>query len=190
MKTIVKLYPLLITVIFVGSCFLSSKLSLPYLTELQTVSITESSSLSDKQTARILVVNSDDINEVYFDKLDEYKKEHPNYSFLIPLERENYFKDKIRENVSQKINTNHASFKASQITENKQFIEYSMDGSRRSYDTKYIASEKNISLITVTTIDSKTAFGMFLIGIVTAIICSLVFVFLFKKYIKPKAEME
>jgi hypothetical protein len=185
MKVLVKLYPLLIVAVFIASCFLSTKISVPLLNIRHTIAIDKTN--YPKYSARVVVIDSDDIDEVMLEKLDEYKKEHPNYSFLIPKEREEYFRNKINEKVNKNNWESTTRLRVEHITENKQLIEYEMDGDRRSYLTKYEATDKDIIPLSFALFDMGFGCELLIIGIVSGFLCCSVFKFIFNKYIKPKA---
>jgi hypothetical protein len=185
MKALVKLYPLLIIIIFIASCYLSTKISVPLLKTWHTIAIDKSN--YPKYSARVVVVDSDDIDEVFIENLDKYKDEHPNYSFLIPKEREEYFRNKINEKVNTRNRESSTQLRVEQIGENKQLIEYEMDGDKRSYLTKYEATEKEIVPLTFVLFDIILGCEFFFIGIMVGAICCGIFKFIFNKYIKSKA---
>jgi hypothetical protein len=172
-------------VIFIASCHLSTKVSIPLLKTWHTIAINKST--YPKGWAKIVAVDSDDIDELYLENLDKYKEEHPNYSFLIPKEREEYFRTKINEKVKARNRENSTQLRVEQLNENKQLIEYEMNGDRRSYLTKYEATEKEVVPLTVAEYDIKLACEFFFIGILVGAISCGIFKFIFNKYIRPKA---
>jgi hypothetical protein len=187
MKILVKLYPLLIILVFIASCLISSKLSVTTVIELFTYPLSEHS--LDIYDARVLVIQSDDIEEVFLYKLDEYKQTHSDYSFLIPKDKIEFFTAKIDENVTKKNWESRARLKVEQIEENKQLIEYTMDRDRRSYITKYEAADIEVFPISITVFDIKSAFLLLPIGIFSGIICCCIFKYFFKRYIKTNADI-
>jgi hypothetical protein len=185
MKVLVKLYPLLIIVVFIFSCAFSAKLSNSFLDRLSETTIEESK--YPKSWMRIIAFSSGKLFITDLDELEEFKRAHTDYSFLLPNKDDDNFNKMLVETVQKDNYKNYPNVSVTQISENEQEIYFEIVGSKSSGATKYIANNKLITPLSYTESNFVGTFIAFCFGIIGGIIAIFIFRAIFNKYIKPKA---
>jgi hypothetical protein len=185
MKVLVKLYPLLIIVVFIASCFLSGKIAFPIIENNRTYSVNNSP--YPASWMKIVVFTENNAEEVSSDDLEVYKKEHSDYSFLLKKDKEDFYKAKLLESVRANNYQNTPKLIVEQIDDKTQLIEFRSLGDDSDHFTKYRATDKEVQILSFTRIDRGAACEVFIISIFSGLICCGIFKFIFNRYIKPKA---
>jgi hypothetical protein len=185
MKILVKLYPLLIIVVFIFSCAFSAKLSNSFLDRLSATTIEESQ--YPKYWMRIIAFSSGKLFITNLDELKEFKRTHTDYSFLLPNQDNSTFNKILVETVQKENYKNYPNVSVTQISENEQEIYFEIVGSKSSGATKYQVNDKSITPISYTESNLVTAFIDVIFGIIGGVLGIFIFKAIFNKYIKPKA---
>jgi hypothetical protein len=185
MKVLVKLYPLLIIVVFIFSCVLSGRLTNSFVDNYSTTTIEESQ--YPKYWMKIIAFSSGKLFVTDLDGLEEFKRTHTDYSFLIPNQDDSAFNKILVETVQKDNYKNYPNVSVKKINENEQEIEFTIVGSKSSGSTKYIARSKSITPISYTESNLVSAFIAVTFGIIGGLLGIIIFKAIFNKYIKPKA---
>jgi hypothetical protein len=185
MKVLVKLYPLLIIVVFIFSCAFSAKMSNSFLDRLSATTIEESQ--YPKSWMRIIAFSSGKLYITDLDHLEEFKRTHTDYSFLLPNQDDENFSKMLIETVQKDNYRLSPNVSVRQISENEQEIYFEIVGNKSSGATKYIANSKSITPLSYTESNFVGTFIAFCFGIIGGIVGIFIFRAIFNKYIKPKA---
>jgi hypothetical protein len=184
MKVLVKLYPLLIIVVFIFSCAFSANLSNSFLDRLSERTIEESQ--YPKSWMRIIAFSAGKLFITNLDELEEFKRTHSDYSFLLPNQDDENFNKMLVETVQKDNYKNYPNVSVTQISENEQEIYFEIVGNKSSGATKYIANNKSITPLSYTESNLVTAFIDVTFGVIGGVLGIFIFKFIFNKYIKIK----
>ncbi|HRH45633.1 MAG TPA: hypothetical protein PKY82_28595 [Pyrinomonadaceae bacterium] len=178
-KTFNLIRPFILIGVFFAISFVAGRILHPIWAESRFVSIGN----SNADQTNVLVFTPDNVEVIQYGNLDEYLREHQDYSFLLPTDKIEIYHTKLVEN-SQKSNLkNQVSLNVEQISNNRQSIELRIDGNRRNSVTRYEATDKEIFLKTSLTENLFTEFPFLLIVISIGFVCALLTRFVLKKSI-------
>lgn len=112
------------------------------------------------------------VQTIQFEELEEFKKLNPEYSFLVPKDKENYYNEKLLS----KYKNLSFQFEVEQITENKQRIKLIFDGVMSSGTDIYEATNKEV-------FPKPSAVILSSISLLGGAIACLIFFFIYRKYL-------
>ena len=145
-KTFDLLIPSILIGVFLSVVFIAGKILHPFWAESRFVPINE----LNAHEVNILVFTPNNAEIIKYGDLDEYLKEHKDYSFTVSNDKFDFYHTKIFENFQKTSIESHLSLNFVQFN-NCQSIELRIDGNRRNSVTRYEATEKGIFLKTYLT---------------------------------------
>ncbi len=167
---------LIFIVNFCAGFTLVFKLITPYIAEKNTWSV-ENDPPPDYE---VLAFTKNDVQIVKLKELADFRRQHSDFSFLMPKGQENYFAEKLTEKSEEMI----FKLEAEQISDERQLIHISSDNIRSIVTHKYEATDKEVFPKTSMYLNMRyTPFKFAVSSIGGAIMC-LIFFFIYKKYLK------
>lgn len=130
----------------------------------------------------LMIFTPDGVQTIHFKELEEFRKNHSVYSFLVPKGKETYYNEKLASEYRKP----SFHFEVEQISENKQLIKLTSDGGKSSGTDLYEATDKEIFPKTSSEFNLKDAFLVLVIASIGGTVTCLISFVVYKKFIIKK----
>lgn len=127
----------------------------------------------------VLAFSNNEVRIVSFGEIEEFKRENPGYSFLVPKGKEDFFNEFLNDNSGFM----DYSFEVRQISENTQLIRLSGDSAARSGVHVYEATAKEVFPKTVMYQNMRDTFFKSFPSAVGGLLTCLIFFLFYRKYL-------
>jgi len=125
----------------------------------------------------MMVFTENKVTTIHFSELEEFKKENPNYSFLVPKGKESYYNDLLPSEYKKP----SFNFEVEQLSEEKQLIKLNTAGSLSVGTNTYVAIDKEIFPKTYSGFNFIDTFLLFVVSSVGGAIICFIFFFIHKR---------
>jgi hypothetical protein len=183
MKLLVKFSPLLFFLVFMSCCLATQEITLPSLNKSYAMPIETS---PYRMFAEVLVLVKGKVEYVRLGELEDFKRNNPNYAFLIPYEIYSKPLEQLSNGGTVRNDLNF-QVKVEQLSTERQLIAFKSIADKSTWETTYEATDKEVFPKTFANRDMGMGFWMLIYGIIGGTIGFFIFKLFFNKYIKPKA---
>jgi hypothetical protein len=164
---------LIFIVIFCAGFIGTAKLTIFFLVKRNTQTVENNPS----RYFWILVFTGSRVETIPFSELEKFKQQNPNYSFLVPKDKQDYY----NEILDRKYEKPSLRFRVEQLSDEKQLISLYSSGSMSDGTDIYEATDKEIFPKTSSEFNMIDALITFALSLIGGTIFCLVFCLFYKK---------